>query len=608
MKTLRLMLCIVVAAVNAPCQSGAPWPMYHRDLARTGQADSPGPRVPRIQWIASLGSGSIANYASPVIDSAGRVYIGTADGVLHVLNHDGSPAWAYPTGSTQSTFFGDQNTPSAAIAPDGTVYVLDPVGTLHKLTFGGEFQWSYDSPGTSADSHPVVLSNGDVLFTSYEYLPPVGANAFLVSIRPDKTPNFVKSNPGVGHVLSGPMVDSSGMVYAAAFDRLFQYDATGNPGWTYVNPTGHMYNTPSLSPDGHILVTDQSGYVVGVNPGTGADDWFYKFAVFSQSPVAVGSSGLAVAAGWPGVAAGVDTLDSGSLVWSYPTTVNGTPSRARSAASLDSEDRAYFGVDNGMIFALDKTGRLMWSLDIGTRTRSTPAFDAEGNLYIATDTPAGAKLLCVSSDFDPTATVGYARSLPNGSAVNLTAKPVTFVGSGYFYIQDWDGTAGVRVVSDAAVSVGDVVDSNGTMGTASLERAVLNATVAPVGTCVLPEAPHVANRAVCGGQIGDNPGRTGAFGLNNVGQLIRTSGAVSGIESSGDGVYEFWVNDGGDVPSTDGHKGVKVVAPAAPTAQFVTVLGVAGLEETTDAGLIPVLRLRTAADISNVLSAIPSAN
>ncbi len=562
-----------------------PWPMYHRDLARTGQAAVSGPRMLDLKWSADLGPGSIVNYASPVIDAQGRVYIGTADGVLRVFGPDGSPLWSYATGATLSTFFGDQNTPSAAIAPDGSVYVLDAVGSLHRLTSAGQHVWTYDSPGTSADSHPAVLPGGDILIAVYEYFPPVGANAHLVCVRPDGSVRFIRSNPGVGHVLSGPAVGPDGSIYVAAFQYLYKYDSAGNPVWTYVNP-GHMYCTPTMGPGGRVLVTDQAGYMAAVDAAAGVEAWSYRFGVFSQAPVAVSADGLAVGAAWPGVVAGLDA-SSGDPLWQFQTLVDGAPRRARSAASLDFRGRAYFGVDNGMIFALDRRGRMLWSFSAGTRTRSTPAFDASGNLYIATDTPAGARLLCFSADPGPKATVGWARSLAPGQQVRLPGKPVTLTGEGFFVIQDWDGTAGIRVVSDAQVAVGDVVNVAGVLGLQGAELAVIQADVERLGRCVLPAARHLAVRDLGGSGRPGAPGVDGGRGPDNVGLLARVTGSVSGVQQE-NGLYTFTL--------TDGSGAVRVVSPAAPAASFATVTGVVGVEETGGVRR-PVLRLRSASDI-----------
>lgn len=567
-----------------------PWPVYHGNLHRTGQATKEGPVYVDIKWIKDLGSGSIVNYASPTIDSQGRVYIGTADGILHVLKSDGTTDWTYNTGGTQSTFFGGANTPSAAIAPDGSVVVLDPVGRVHKLTSSGQFQWRFDTAGTSADSHPAVLSDGTILVATYFYIPPVGANAYLTSISPTGQQNWRADNPGVGHILSGPMVDASGSVYVAAFDRLLKYSASGQLLWTYNNNGPHMYGSPTLDPFGHVLMADQTGFVRAVRQSNGTLAWSYRIGTFSQAPLAVSSSGMAVGCAWPASAAGVHSL-SGDPLWSRVTT-----GRARSAASLDAKDRAYFGVDGGMIYALDRRGKIVWSLNIGNNTRSTPAFDSDGNLYIATDTPDGAKLICFAAGFDPSKTVAGVKGLPDGP-VSLKAKPVTYVGNGYYYIQDWDPVAGIRVVSpNNEVQVGDVVNVYGTISSGTPERIITAASDEIIGTCVLPEVRTLNNRAVGGETSGLNPGATGGAGLNNVGLVVKTFGKVLSYQDDPAGGYVFWIDDGSGVLSASGKTGIKVYCEFPPFDEVVAVTGVVSLEEDNGRN-VPVLLTRDFDDI-----------
>lgn len=591
-KALRLAFTAVTASVAlaTAVNAGHPWPLYHGNLNRTGQTAAEGPVYIDIKWVKDFGSSSVVNYASPTIDEQGRVYIGTADGVLHVLKSDGSTDWTYNTGATQSTFFGGSNTPSAAIASDGSVVVLDAIGRVHKLNSSGQFIWKFDTLGNSADSHPAILADGTILVATYFYIPPVGANAYLTSISPTGQQNWRADNPGVGHILSGPMVDSSGNIYVAAFDRLLKYNSVGQLQWTYNNNGPHMYGSPTLDPFGHVLLADQTGFVRAVRQSNGTLAWSYRIGTFSQAPLAVSSSGMAVGCAWPASAAGLQTL-AGDPVWSRVTT-----GRARSAPSLDAKDRAYFGVDGGMIYAVDKRGKMVWSLNIGNNTRSTPAFDAQGNMIIATDTWDGAKLICFGSGFDSSKTVAGARSLPDGP-VTLKGKPVTYVGDGFYYIQDWDPVAGIKVVSaNNDVQVGDVVDVQGTLSSSSLERLITADADEIIGTCVLPEVRYLNNKAVGGGAIGLNPGVTGAAGLNTVGVVVKTYGKLLSSEESPTGGYVFWIDDGSGVSSTSGKTGIKVYNEFQPFDEYVAVTGVVALEE--DSGRkVPVILTRDFDDI-----------
>lgn len=577
----------------------APWPMFHRDLNRAGQSDKVGPRYIDIKWIADLGSGTSLNWASPTIDANGRTYIGTTNGVLHILSSSGVEVGSYNTGAIKSTSssFSGATTPSAAVSPDGSIYVLDGLGFLHKLDSSGDFVWKHDLPGDTADSHPAVLSNGDVIVSTYDYVEsPLGADGYLTSIKPDKTVNWTVSNPGLGHVMAGPAVDASGNIYVTAMSgqnngKLIKYNSSGGFVWEYSGATD-IANTPAIDPFGHVLFCDVSGYLLAVNRVSKLLDWQYRIGFNSKAAPAVTTDGLAVGLAYLDSAAGLD-VQTGQPRW-----LLSTDGRARSGASLDKNDVAYFGLEGGMISAIDRRGKLVWSLNIGLNTRCTPAFDGDGNLYMATETSEGSKLICFSAAFDSAKTVAGAKTLGDGNLVNLPGKPVTYVGDGFFYIQDWDPVAGVRVVSTASVSVGDVVNVTGTMGQDGIERAIISPTVTPVGTCTLPVVRRMGNFAVGGGTVGANNGPTGGLGLNLVGVVVETFGKVQSVEGpSEDWYYDFWISDGATIPAEVGHTGIKVHSDTEPPSGMVRVRGVAVLEDVSGVGRVRKILTRSFEDI-----------
>lgn len=67
------------------------------------------------------------------------------------------------------------------------------------------------------------------------------------------------------------------------------------------------------------------------------------------------------------------------------------------------------------------------------------------------------------------------KSLPDGRPAALTGCIVTAKFDGFFYVEDAARTSGIRVVSSAAVSPGQVVNVSGTMGTTNGERCLISA-------------------------------------------------------------------------------------------------------------------------------------
>lgn len=64
------------------------------------------------------------------------------------------------------------------------------------------------------------------------------------------------------------------------------------------------------------------------------------------------------------------------------------------------------------------------------------------------------------------------KALPDGSSVKITLRTVTAVYGGAFYIEEADRYAGIKVLSAASVTRGQVVDVIGTVQTADGERYI----------------------------------------------------------------------------------------------------------------------------------------
>jgi len=78
-----------------------------------------------------------------------------------------------------------------------------------------------------------------------------------------------------------------------------------------------------------------------------------------------------------------------------------------------------------------------------------------------------------------TATPSQIKTLPNGREISLKGCIVTAVFNGFFYVEDAVRISGIRIVSPAAVTIGQKVDIAGTMDTINGERCVCNAIVTP---------------------------------------------------------------------------------------------------------------------------------
>ncbi|MDH7602787.1 MAG: Ig-like domain-containing protein [Armatimonadota bacterium] len=149
-----------------------------------------------------------------------------------------------------------------------------------------------------------------------------------------------------------------------------------------------------------------------------------------------------------------------------------------------------------------------------------------------------------------------ARSKPNGSLVSVRRKVVTASFGSYFYIEEPNRTAGIKVTNaTAAPAVGTVVNVAGTLNTLNGEREISATSVTEVGSAEVPEPVGLTNKNLGGGPAGPyTPGVYGSLGPNNVGLLVRCWGKVRAVV----GTYYMYIDDGSRLRDGYGYEGIRI--------------------------------------------------
>lgn len=196
---------------------------------------------------------------------------------------------------------------------------------------------------------------------------------------------------------------------------------------------------------------------------------------------------------------------------------------------------------------------------------------------------------------------------PDGQGIKATEKAVIAgtadMGGEEFYIQEQNGTSGIRVISTEEVTEGAVVTVIGDLITDLGEKSVQATSVDLISYLLTPLKPiEVVNRAIGGGDITmETKGVTDGVGLRNIGKLVKTTGKVAyeGIEGEG----FFYIDDGSNLDDGSGHKGLKVscrTLQKPPLSSIVTITGISSSEQAGDR-VIRVLKVRKQADISIIV-------
>lgn len=164
--------------------------------------------------------------------------------------------------------------------------------------------------------------------------------------------------------------------------------------------------------------------------------------------------------------------------------------------------------------------------------------------------------------------IGWAKSQLDGTYLTLPQKVVTAVFPGYFYVEESDRSAGVRVISSRYIAVGKVINISGAnITTIDGEKCLTNCTLQIASNPTTQIAPlGMTNKSLgAGNWAWENDGSSrgqigveGGIGLNNVGLLVRIWGRITHIDAQ-----RRWyvIDDGTGLQWVDGassYTGVKV--------------------------------------------------
>lgn len=197
----------------------------------------------------------------------------------------------------------------------------------------------------------------------------------------------------------------------------------------------------------------------------------------------------------------------------------------------------------------------------------------------------------------PSGTIAAVKALADGQVVGLSDKMLTANFGASVYIEESDGSSGIKV-SAGGPTQGTSVGVAGIMGTgADGERFIGSANVEAGGSAAMPFIPLLRTDHLGGADLNAlTRGATGVLGVNNVGLLVSVAGKVTHV----DGTF-LYVDDGAGAQDGSGFSGVRVdktgLATVFEVDKQVVLTGISSLMKLgTD--YIPVLRVRSDADVT----------
>lgn len=362
--------------------TGRDWPMFKNGPDRLASSSEKTRPPLRLSWTSPLGG--FANVSSPVT-AEGLVFIGLADnegkgrrGIYAIDAASGEIKWRHKTGASVKNAVSYYKGIVYACDLDGTLYALDAEsGTLvWKTHVSDEYKkWFYCSP--------VVGGGGSVYLGRLQKFVSIDASTgefkWIADTLGENSSASV-SSPALGDTDVFIGFNKGGDLYA--LDR-----ETGKLLWK--RESDWFIGTPACVKDVIYITSDLS--VFAVDARTGRDIWEYKTPSFVLSSPSVSGSKVYIGTGGDRMVA----LDasSGREMWSFQTGSSrmcfipyGRTGGAVVSTPSISDGTLYFGGADGVFYALDeKTGRKLWSCDLGAPITSSPAISGNSVFITAID-------------------------------------------------------------------------------------------------------------------------------------------------------------------------------------------------------------------------------
>lgn len=377
-------------AANAGVQMGgsSPWPMFRRDLQRTGRADWRGPAdASSPKWVfdayAHKPDALHAIDCAPCIGTDGSLIVGDHGGTLWALNQrDGSPAWSLD-------LQGPIGWSSPTVGPEGLIYVgtftspsSDGGGRLFSITRDGKCRWQFAFVGTLLDSPATVGPDGRLYVAAFD-----GSLYCLASQSDGAAVAWAKPISTAAQVVSAPAFARDGSVlYIGTLDGelVALRTADGSEEWR-LPVDAEVYAAPAVAETGTVYAVTYAGSVYAARPnGTVLWSTTPDGAGEVKASPAIAPDGSVYVATRTGRLYRLDEKD-GRVLWVWQS---GTGGRINSSPVVDSAGTAYFGSEDGFVYAVGADGRLLWKYDVGSlegnMVNSSPALGADGTLYVGT--------------------------------------------------------------------------------------------------------------------------------------------------------------------------------------------------------------------------------
>jgi large repetitive protein len=280
----------------------------------------------------------------------------TAGGYLISLNSAGDMEWRVGCGGPAY---------NAVFDKAGTAYIYSGGGSLYAFHPDGTLKWNYE-PGGSSTCTSAVGHDGTVYF---------GNSDSVAAVHDDGSVKWKFT--GDQYFYDGPALDAADNIFIGGGSHgayLYSINQIGKQNWSaYV--TGEITcSSPALATDGTVYISGVPGIFAAYNPPAEWCTWVIDIDWTYESSPAVGEDNTVY------IGANSDTYDllainpDSSQKWVFHP-----GGYIDSSPALGADDTIYFNCKDGLMYAINPNGTLLWTAVAGGQ--SSPAIGADGVVY-----------------------------------------------------------------------------------------------------------------------------------------------------------------------------------------------------------------------------------
>ena len=369
---------------NIPLDPTSPWAKFRANELQNGRSPvMPAVDETLVPWSYRTGKGV---FSSPVIDSNGSCYIGSADTYFYKFSPDGTVKWKVKTGDIIDS--------SALLDDQGRIYVGSGDTHVYALdTETGEVLWKEAAHTVEEveqlygielynlnwfEGNIAMLPDGSLLAPNDNYL------LYQLARETGEKGTIYQANEMIWS-LPSVNVETSKIFFGTdsqVLKNVYSYDFDGNRQWltgSFGTVAGSTMLT-NTSAKGAVVVGGFDGFLRAFAQDSSKLLWKFGTKDHIYASPAQLSDGTIIIASTDGTLYAVDP-QTGKSIWEFDTL-----EPIRSSPAIDGSDNIYFGNGEGKLYCINPDGTLRWSYQAITEDRNdlngSPALGFDG-VYIA---------------------------------------------------------------------------------------------------------------------------------------------------------------------------------------------------------------------------------